>query len=268
LIRALLDDPYYRLIVYVPKIDIPGFYRNMKKMSLRGEFEEVIHQVRQEALTQERTELFQGVKMRALHFYRSYSSIDYNKLGVTSFRYYQGLLVLYNFLVIYYKGAVQRVLQLVENLIPEQDRITRERLQKHASSAEDVLYKIGELDDSLSGEQDDGKSFLKLRFENSLDSGQRRIYQNVVMKKDREALELLTKGKEALRGILLLFNEFLQNRDMQVQSGLSKKYLIQGKAYSLYEVIQHNIVRLELLVQIESQLDQIRDETGFDEVSL
>lgn len=268
LIRALHEDPYYRLLVYVPQIDVADFYRNMKKLSLRSEADKVLEEVRQEALTQERTDLFQGVKMRALHYYRSYSSIDYEKMGIQPFRYYQGLLILYNFLSIYYKGAMQRVLQLLENLIPEQDRITRERLLQHASASEDVLYKIRELDDSLSGEQLDGKSFQRLRFENNLDLGQKRIYQNIVMKKDREAHELMLKGKESLHGILILFNDFLQNRDLQVQSGLSKKYLIQGRVYTLYEVVKQNITRLELIDQIESQLDQIRDETGFDEVSL
>lgn len=268
LIRALHEDPYYRLLVYVPQIDVADFYRNMKKLSLRSEADEVLEQVRQEALTQERTELFQGVKMRALHYYRSYSSIDYDKMGIQPFRYYQGLLILYNFLSIYYKGAMQRVLQLLENLIPEQDRITRERLLQHASASEDVLYKIREMDDSLSGEQLDGKSFQRLRFENNLDIGQKRIYQNIVLKKDREAQELLLKGKDALHGIFILLNDFLQNRDLQVQSGLSKKYLIQGRVYTLYEVVKQNITRLELIDQIENQLDQIRDETGFDEVSL
>jgi hypothetical protein len=258
--------------VYAPRIDVENFYRNMKKLSLRSGADEVLEQVRMEALNQERSELFQGVKMLALHFYRSYSSIDYEKMGIQPFRYYQGLLILYNFLSIYYKGAIQRILQLLENLIPEQDNITRERLLKHASGAEDVLYKIRELDDSLSGEQEDGKSFQRLRFENKPEYGQKRIYQNVVqnvvLKKDKEAQELLLKGKEALQGILVLFKDFLQNRDIQVQTGLSKKYLIQGKVFSLYEVLSQNITRLELIAQIENQLDQIRDETGFDEVSL
>lgn len=272
LIRAFHEDPYYRLLVYAPRIDVENFYRNMKKLSLRSGADEVLEQVRMEALNQERSELFQGVKMLALHFYRSYSSIDYEKMGIQPFRYYQGLLILYNFLSIYYKGAIQRILQLLENLIPEQDNITRERLLKHASGAEDVLYKIRELDDSLSGEQEDGKSFQRLRFENKPEYGQKRIYQNVVqnvvLKKDKEAQELLLKGKEALQGILVLFKDFLQNRDIQVQTGLSKKYLIQGKVFSLYEVLSQNITRLELIAQIENQLDQIRDETGFDEVSL
>ena len=268
LIQAFKEDPYYRLVVYVHTIEIQNFYRNMKKLSLRNEIEEIIKQVRQESLTKERGLLFEGVKIRALHYYRSYSTIDYEKIGVTSFRFYQGILVLYNFLSLFYKGPIQKTLQILESFIAEQDRITRERMLKYASAAEDVLYKIRELDDSLSPDQDDGKKFQRLRFESNLDKTQKRIYLTTVGKKDTEAKELLTKGRDSQRGVRLLFKDFLENQDSIVQDGLRKKYLMQGNVTSLHEVLNKNIARIELMEKIELQLDQIRDETGFDEVSL
>ena len=268
LIRAFKEDPYYRLVVYVPSIDIQDFYRNMKKLSLRTEIEEIIKHVRQESLTKERSSLFEGSRVRALHYYRSYSSVDYEKIGITAFRFYQGVLVLYNFLTIFYKGPIQKILQILESFVSEQDRITRERMVKYASAAEDVLYKINELDDSLSPEQDDGKKFQKLRFETNIDQAQKRIFLNTVGKKDTEAKELLMKGRDALRGIRLLFKDFLENRDPFVQDGLSKRYMLQGKVKTLYDVLNQNIIRIELLEKIELQLDHIRDETGFDEVTI
>ncbi len=268
LIRVFKEDPYYRLLVYIPRINAIGFYRSMKKLSIRGDVDERISEVRKEALAQERGELFRNVKMRALHYYRSYSSIDYEKMGISPFRYYQALLVLYNFLSIFYRGTIQKVLQLLDGLITEQDRITRERLLKHSASCEDVLYKITEIDDSLSPEQDDGKKFQKLRFENTLDAVQQRIYQAIVMKKDREALELLNKGREAVRGIRLLFQDFQQNQEPQIQASMEKRYLLQGQAISLKDVLKTNIERIMLMEVILNQLDQIRDETGFDEVTL
>lgn len=268
LIRVFKEDPYYRLLVYIPRIDAIGFYRSMKKLSIRGDVDEKILEVRKEALAQERGELFRNVKMRALHYYRSYSSIDYEKVGVSPFRYYQAVLVLYNFLSIFYRGTIQKVLQLLDGLITEQDRITRERLLKHSASCEDVLYKITEIDDSLSPEQDDGKKFQKLRFENTLDAVQQRIYQAIVMKKDREAVELLNKGREAVRGIRLLFQDFQQNQEPQIQASMEKRYLLQGQAISLKEVLKTNVERIMLMEVILNQLDQIRDETGFDEVTL
>ncbi|MFW5727836.1 MAG: DUF5312 family protein [Spirochaetia bacterium] len=268
LIRAFKEDPYYRLVVYFPRIDAVSFYRTMKKLTMRGEIHEKIAEVRKEALAQERSELFKNVKMRALHFYRSYSSIDYEKLGITPFRYYQALLVLFNFLSTFYRGNIQKVLQLLDGMISEQDRITRERLLKHSSACEDVLYKISELDDSMSPDQDDGKKFQKLRFENTLDPVQQRIYQAIVIKKDREASELVTQGREAARGIRLLFQDFLQNREPQIVTNMEKRYLLQGQALTLKEVLRQNVDRILLLELILNQLDQIRDETGFDEVVL
>ncbi len=268
IIRALKEDPYYRLVVYIPRIDAIGFYRTMKKLSIRGDMVERISEVRKEALAQERTELFRNVKMRALHFYRSYSSIDYEKVGVSPFRYYQAMLVMYNFLSTFYRGNIQKILQLLDNMISEQDRITRERLLKHTSACEDVVYKISELDDSLSPDQDEGKKFQKLRFENTVDTVQQRIYQAIVIKKDREALELLNTGRESVRGIRLLFQDFLQNREPQIQANMEKRYLLQGQALTLKEVLKQNIDRILLMEVILNQLDQIRDETGFDEVTL
>ncbi len=268
LIRAFKEDPYYRLVVYFPRIDAVSFYRSMKKLTIRGDIDEKIAEVRREALTEERSELFRSVKMRALHFYRSYSSIDYEKLGISPFRYYQALLVLFNFLSTFYRGNIQKVLQLLDGMTSEQDRITRERLLKHSSSCEDALYKISELDDSMSPDQDDGKKFQKLRFENTLDSVQQRIYQAIVIKKDREAAELVSQSREAIRGIRLLFQDFLQNREPQIQANMEKRYLLQGQALTLKEVLKLNIERMLLLEVILNQLDQIRDETGFDEVAL
>lgn len=268
LIRAFKEDPYYRLVVYFPRIDAVSFYGSMKKLTIRGDIDEKIGEVRREALAQERGELFINVKMRALHFYRTYSSIDYEKLGISPFRYYQALLVLFNFLSAFYRGNIQKILQLLDGMISEQDRITRERLLKHSSSCEDVLYKISELDDSMSPDQDDGKKFQKLRFENNLDPVQQRIYQAIVIKKDREASEMVSQSREAIRGIRLLFQDFLQNREPQIQANMEKRYLLQGQALTLKEVLKQNIERMLLLEVILNQLDQIRDETGFDEVAL
>ncbi|MFO7731637.1 MAG: DUF5312 family protein, partial [Spirochaetia bacterium] len=268
LVRAIKEDPYYRLLVYMPSIDAKGFYKTMKKLTIRGDIDEKLAEVRREALAQERGELFHGVKMRALHFYRIYSSIEYEKLGISPFRYYQGILVLFNFLTTFYRGNIQKVLQLLDGLINEQDRITRERLLKHSSTCEDVLYKINELDDSLSPEQDEGKKFQKLRFENSLDPIQQRMYQSIVIKKDREAAEILSRGREAVRGIRLLFQDFFQNREPKIQASMEKRYLIQGQAIALKEVLKQNNERILLLEVILNQLEQIRDETGFDEVAL
>ena len=268
LIRAFKEDPYYRLVVYFPRIDAVAFYRTMKKLTIRGDIQDKIAEVRKEALAQERSELFREVKMRALHFYRSYSSIDYEKLGIPPFRYYQAMLVLFNFLSTFYRGNIQKVLQLLDGMISEQDRITRERLLKHSSACEDVLYKISELDDSMSPDQDDGKKFQKLRFENTLDPVQQRIYQAIVIKKDREASELMSQGREAARGIRLLFQDFLQNREPQILTNMEKRYLLQGQALALKDVLKQNIDRILLLELILNQLDQIRDETGYDEVNL
>jgi len=265
LIRALREDPYYRMRVHIPELEIRDFYLGMKKLSLRNEVDEVIREVRSEALSQERSELFKGKKMKALHYYRVYSSIDYEKLGISKFRYYQGILVLYNFLLIDYKGPIQKILQIMETYISEQDRITHERLLKHASAAEDVLYKIRELDDSLSSEQDEGKKFQKLRFEHGLDSVQQRMYQDIIIRKDHEALDMFNKGREALRGLRLLLQDFLENSDTTIQEALRRKYLFQGKIFVLYEMLKLHIEKMRLLEQIEQQLDQIRDETGFDE---
>ncbi len=268
LIRAFKEDPYYRLVVYFPRIDAMAFYRTMKKLTIRGDIQDKIAEVRKEALAQERSELFRDVKMRALHFYRSYSSIDYEKLGIPPFRYYQSMLVLFNFLSTFYRGNIQKVLQLLDGMISDQDRITRERLLKHSSACEDVLYKISELDDSMSPDQDDGKKFQKLRFESTLDPVQQRIYQAIVIKKDREAAEFVSEGREAARGIRLLFQDFLQNREPQIVANMEKRYLLQGQALALKDVLKQNIDRILLLELILNQLDQIRDETGYDEVNL
>src|SRR6056297_2558539 len=45
-VRAIKEDPYYRLLVYIPSIDAKGFYKTMKKLTIRGDIDEKLTEVR------------------------------------------------------------------------------------------------------------------------------------------------------------------------------------------------------------------------------
>ena len=265
IIRLFREDPYYRLIVYMPKFDVVSFYRSIKKLSLRIELEEHMGMIIEHALQEERETLFEGHILKELHHYRIYSSIDYNQMGIPSFSYHNALFVMYNYLILFYKNEVQRLIQICEQIIPQQDRITRDRIVQHAASAEDVADKIVVLDDSLSEEQEEGKMFNRLRFQNSIDSEQKRLYRSLVVKKDREAKELIERGSQAIEGLKRVFKELITARERQIQDAMGRKYLFKGRPTTLKDKLQETIDRISTLQQMLNQFAKIRAEKGSDE---
>ncbi|MFP4491411.1 MAG: DUF5312 family protein [Spirochaetaceae bacterium] len=265
IIRFFREDPYYRLVVYKPSFDVVSFYRYIKKLSMKLQLEGQLGKVFDRALKEEGEALFSGHTLTELHHYRIYSSIDYEHMGIPLFSYPKSLFVLYNYLEIFYKQEVQRLIQVCEQLIPQQDRITKDRIVQHAATAEDVAEKIVNLDDTLSEEKEEGKTFNRIRFQKSIDSEQKKILQTIVVKKDREAKELLEKGREAIGGLKKLFLEIASSRERQIQMYLGKKYLFRGKPVVLKEKLLHTAERITTFQHMLNQLDSIRAERGSDE---
>jgi hypothetical protein len=265
IIRYFREDPYYRLVVYMPSFDVVSFYRYIKKMRLHLQLEEKIERIIEQAMEEERESLFVGCMLKELKHYRLYSRLDYHQIGVPPFAYQRALFVLYNYLLIFYKSDVQKILQICEQIIPAQDRITRDRIVRHAANAEEVLDKIELLDESLAEEQEEGRAFNRMRMQSTFDVDQRRILRTLVIKKDREAKELTERGGEAMAGLKKIFTELLEANDRQIQESIGKRYLFRGRPMELKAKIEETIRKISNLEQMLGQYAKIRAERGTDQ---
>ncbi|MGC9308804.1 MAG: hypothetical protein ACP5FL_08540, partial [Thermoplasmatota archaeon] len=148
LIRLHLKDIYYQIL----------------KEKIVREFDERFQEIRKRYIQREINSLFMDKQLIPFHNYREYASIDYKKMGVPFFVHVRSLNLLYNYIKLQYRENIQSVIQLLQRGLLAQNRITQDRLMRHASGLEELEEKIRLFDYSLSPESEDGKQFQRLRF--------------------------------------------------------------------------------------------------------
>jgi hypothetical protein len=185
---------------------------------------------------------------------------------VPAFRYHQALVVLYNFLSIYYAREIQKTLQVAESSLLSQDRQLRDKMVQAAASCEDTVDKIKQLDESLSPDDDDGKIFQRIRFQKGLDERQTKMLRSLVTRKDGEAKEILSRSREAVLTLENTFSQILKSRDEKTKERLQHRIVLEGKPWQLKDAIEHQLKEMRSLQRLLGIADRLRDETGSDEV--
>jgi hypothetical protein len=265
-IRVLKRDPYYKLVAYLPKENILSFYTEMKKAEMRVELDEMLVEVLQHVFERDRKKLFADYKLRDLRFYRHYSFLNYEELGIPAFRYHQSLLIVYNFLSIFYTREIQKLLQTVETGLLGQDRERRDQMVQAAATCEDSVDKIRQLDDSLSPDEDDGKIFQRIRFQKGLDDRQKKMLRSLISRKDGEAKEILSRSREAFMTLERIFDWLLQSKEESAKERLQHRIVLGGHPAKLQDALSMERDRMRALQRLLGISDRLRDETGSDEV--
>lgn len=257
LIRYFKRDPYYKLMVYNPKLQLRDFYSSVLKMRILPQVDKVFNDIRKEVITKRVDSLFQDDKIKHFMYYRIYTSLDYNKIGLPVFTNIQTLNLLYNFIRIKYRKYIQEAVQILSRGILQQNRLTLNRLLVHAGATEDIYTKIDIFDSSLSPEEDDGKLFQRLRQSLSTNTSHQRLYRNLMIQKDREVRELLVKGKEAVEGIKKIFDEILTSPTEMVKERLNIFYFVQGESITLKKLLMNCSNDMDIFRKLMYQLEKI-----------
>ncbi len=266
IIRVMKQDPYYRLVAYLPQENILSFYTEMKKAEMRVELDEMLVQVLQRVYERDRKALFAGYKLKDMRHYRRYSFLNYEELGVPAFRYHQSLVLIYSFLTIFYPKEIQKTLQAAETSLLSQDRELRDRMVQAAAACEDSVDKIQELDQSLSPDDDDGKVFQRIRFQKVLDDRQKKMLRSLVARKDGEAKEILSRSREALMTLEQSFDRIAKSSDEKSKERLQHRVVLEGQPWQLKEALEDQRDKMKALQRLLGIAERLRDETGSDEV--
>jgi hypothetical protein len=266
LIRVLKRDPYYKLVAYVPHENIYSFYTEMKKAEMRVELEEMLVQVLQRVFERDRKKLFAGYKLRDLRHYRKYSFLNYDELGVPAFRYHQSLVLVFNFLTVFYNKEIQKTIQVAESSLLSQDRELRDKMVQAAAACEDTVDKIRQLDQSLSPDDDDGKIFQRIRFQKGLDERQTKMLRSLVSRKDGEAKEILSRSREAIMTLEKTFDHMAKSSDEKSKERLQHRIVLEGRPWRLKDAIETQRERMHSLQRLLGIAERLRDEKGSDEV--
>ncbi len=246
LIRYFKKNPFIKMIFYIPKVDLKDFYRNTLKMRLIAVLDERFPDIQKQYIEHELENLFRGKHFVNFQNYREYSSIDYEKLGVSSFRNIKPLALVYNFIGCYYKGGlIQSIVRVLEKGVLSQNRLMRDNMLQYASTLEDVSDRIRIFDSSLSPDSEEGKVFHKLRFSMAKDVSQQKIFRKIVIQKDREAKNLAEAGIDALAGLRRVLEEVNKSTNDGIIEQLKQHYLIDNKPVVLQDLLNEALEKMK-----------------------
>ncbi len=254
LIRYFLKDPYYKLYVYVPKLRLKEYYVAVLKVRFIAEFSSYSESLKLRSIERQIANLFENQPMVNFENYRELKNVDYSKLGLPRFSRTRSLNVLYNFVRWYYHEYVHEMVRTLNNLVLVQNRITRNKLLQHAAALEDVERKIKDFDDELGPETEQGKIFQKLRMSVANDTSHQQAFRTIVLQMDAQAATLIERGREALNGLLKVFQELLVNQGEAMRERLEAKYYMNGRLIPLSQAIEERSERINTFLTLWRQL--------------
>ena len=245
LIRYFKKNPYFKIMFYLPKIDLKEFYRNTLSIKIIDKLEDMYPEIQKRYIILETERLFKGQRFSGFQHYREYSSIDYEKLGVSPFSQIKALELVYNYMACFFKGYIQETIRLLERGILSQNRLIRDSMVQYAAALEDVEEKIRIFDESLAPDSEDGKLFNKFRFSMAKDPIQQKMYRKIVIQKDREAKSLSELGLESVSGIKRVFTEILKSKSNAIIEQLDQHYFINSNPTLLKEVLNEQLSHIQ-----------------------
>jgi hypothetical protein len=245
LIRYFKKNPYLKIMLYLPKIDLKEFYRNTLRIRMIDKIEDMYAEIQNRYIVLSKERLFSGKRYSGFQHYREYSSIDYEKLGVSAFSQIKALELVYNYIACFFKGYLQESTKLLERGILSQNRLIRDSMLQYASAISDSEEKIKIFDESLAPDSEDGKLFNKFRFSMAKDPVQQKMYRKIVIQKDREAKSLSEIGLESISGIKRVFTEIIKSNNMVIVEQLEQHYFINNQPTLLKEVLKEQVSHIQ-----------------------
>jgi Family of unknown function (DUF5312) len=254
IIRYFLRDPYYKLYVYFPRLQLREYYQGVLKVRFIAELDRRWASIKSRVVETKIERLFKSEPRIEFQNYREYQGTDYDKMGLPFFSHTQSLSIIYNFIRWYYRGYVQEIVKILGTIILSQNRVTRNKLLLHATSVEDLEEKIREFDASLSPDSEEGKLFHRIRTTLAGDPGLQRMYRTIVLQKDVQVNGLIERARDALVGLQRVFEEVVTTPSEAVRERLGSRFYLNGKLQALSVLLKD---RAEYIKEFISVLLQV-----------
>jgi hypothetical protein len=206
IVKFYQEDPYYRLLVYVPKLDLEEFYASSLQMHVLEQLDGRFGDVRMGVIGRMINDLF-ATDPGDFDYYPSSLPPSLQRYGLPTPRYVQSLKVAYNFLIRKYRREYQEVVRILSRILPARKRDRQNQLLHHAGILEDTTDKIKAFDISFSPDSDDGKAFYRVRYAMERDVSMQKQYRTLIAQKDREARDCIERALEGLAGLREVFED-------------------------------------------------------------
>ncbi len=254
LIKTIHEDPYYRLMVYLPRLNLEQFYQAALKMQLLNQLDEVFPKVRLGVINAMIYELF-GSEPPEFEFYRPSIQQSVSKLGAPGFKHMRSLQVVGSFVREVYRPELVELFRLLSRVVPVRVKESGRDLLTVATGIEEIAEKIHLFDLGFSPDSDEGKTFYRLRYAVEKDLRQQRAYEKFVTQKDREARVLLDRTLERISEIISV----LKSIRSASSPALNAKYAAmqtgaENGRQTFDATLDRQITRLETLRTLLSEL--------------
>ena len=252
-IKYFRRDPYYRFLVYMPKVNLREFYSSSLSISIFGEIEQRLEDVRMGVVGRMITSIF-ATEPPEFDYYRLSAFSWVKKLGISPVRYVKSLNILYNYVKLQYSGEVQEFVHGMSRIIPNRLRDIQGSMIFHAGALEELADTIHAFDESFGPDGDDAKSIARMRMSIEKDASLQRSFFILMAQKDRDARNLIDKGIEHIQGLGNAFSELLRGRDGDVGNQAASLLETRIAGQLTEQTLSHYVQRLLLLKKLLNQL--------------
>lgn len=255
LIKWYHEDPYYRFLVYLPKLNLKDFYHAALKIRILSRLDKRFHDVRLGVVGRMIHRIFNQEPPDFEH-YRSTIHASIQKLGLPTFKYMKSLNILYNYIVRRYRGGMQEFVRVLNRITPIRLRSSGRDLLLVSAGLEDIAEKIEKFDQSFAPDADEGKAFFRVRYAVEKDLAQQRAYRAMVLQRDKEARTLIDKGLELIEEVLAAL-QVLQRNQSPSMAEKYRQFAAPGSNFD--SALQKHIEELEMLRKLITQLVAIEE---------
>ena len=257
LIRFFRRDPWYNLVFNPPRLYLRNLYASALKTRIGTELEQRLGTIRERVISRRTQEILKVTRPVELQYYRENPGFDFRKLGLPSFTCVRSLTFVTNYLLAQYKGAIQEAVQIVNNTVLSNNRITQSRIVQHTSALEDLEARIVLFDRSLAPDEGDGRQLARFRFNIATDLLLQKSYRGFVLQKDREARDLIDKAAEALGGVKKVMDEIFTSAFENTRSLMKTLHSWRGRSQTLGQILNARSEGIGAFLKLLDQLMEL-----------
>jgi hypothetical protein len=257
LLRYFRKDPWYQLVFNPPRLYLKSLYYTTLKTKLGVELEEQLGTIKERVIDRKIQDLLKGQRTTDFSYYRENPDFDFRKLGLPYFSCIRSLTLVYNFLLMHFKGAMQEAAQIASGTALANNRILQSRLAQNISGLEDLEARIVLFDRTLSPDEEDGKQMGRFRFNVATDLLLQKTYRSFVIQKDRDARDLIDKTREFLSGVRKVFDDIRISTFENTRSLLKTIHLYRGRNQTLGQILNARSEAIGAFLKLLDQLLEI-----------
>ncbi|GAB4373594.1 MAG: hypothetical protein Kow009_09430 [Spirochaetales bacterium] len=212
MIRYFREDPYYRVLLYQPKVRLKEFYIHSLTLKVFRDFEAFFSKIRFDILEDLMQNLFKGEPIAEFQYYMNAQLNLVPKQGYPGFTHHRSLVLLNNFIRKIYAHHIQDTIHILNRTITNRIRDSVSLMLLHASGIEETEERLAKFDASFAPDTDAGKMMGVMKLVIDRDPKQQKLYRSLIAEKDREGKEILEKGLTHLEGLLIGFQTVAKDR--------------------------------------------------------